>query len=176
MSNTKVCTTCSLEKPLDAFYKDKTKKDGYRTDCKVCRIATSKAYADANRDSVRQRKNEYYHRNKERILNCEVGKERRRQSSKEWKERNPEKARHHRSVYGAKRRATKLNATPAWANQDKINYVYYCRDVVNRVYGGNCEVDHIVPLQGKHVCGLHVHNNLQLLSAKANRSKGARQI
>ena len=76
------------------------------------------------------------------------------------------------STAKARRRAAKLNADVPWADTQAIDFVYYCRDVVNAVYGGDCEVDHIYPLQGKTVCGLHVHNNLQLLSAKANRSKG----
>jgi hypothetical protein len=64
----------------------------------------------------------------------------------------------------AKRRATKLNATPQWANIDVIKEVYM-----------NCpegyHVDHIVPLQGKNVTGLHVETNLQYLPAKVNQSK-----
>jgi hypothetical protein len=146
MSSTRVCTSCSLEKPLDAFYKDKTKRGGYRPDCKVCKRATSKAYSSNNRESESQRHRAYYQSNKKGFVSRK-----------------------------ARRRAAKLHADVPWADQGKIDFVYHCRDVINKVYKGNCEVDHIEPLQGKHVCGLHVHNNLQLLSAKANRSKGARR-
>ena len=65
----------------------------------------------------------------------------------------------------AKRRADKLNATPKWTNLKKIKEIYK-----------NCprgyHVDHIVPLQGENVSGLHVENNLQYLTAKQNIAKG----
>ena len=172
MSNTKVCTKCSLEKPLDAFNKDKYKKDGYMHHCKECK----KEYYNKNREAIAKQRVGYRQKNRERLVAqtkewCKNNKERHYVTSREWKKNNRDKC----TAHSAKRRAAKLNATPAWANQEKIDYVYYCRDLVNKVYGGDCEVDHIAPLQGKHVCGLHVHNNLQLLSAKANRSKGARR-
>ena len=72
----------------------------------------------------------------------------------------------------AKRRAAKLSATVPWADYSKISFVYHCRDVLNNVTQGSWEVDHIVPLQGTTVCGLHIHQNLQLLSSTENRSKG----
>lgn len=65
----------------------------------------------------------------------------------------------------AKRRAEKLSATPKWANLEKIKEKYK-----------NCpkgyHVDHYFPLQGENVCGLHVENNLQYLTAEQNISKG----
>jgi len=68
-----------------------------------------------------------------------------------------------------KRRAIKLKAIPKWCNLDRIKEIYK-----------NCpkgyHVDHIVPLQGKNVCGLHVENNLQYLTAEQNIAKGNKLI
>lgn len=65
----------------------------------------------------------------------------------------------------ARYRARKLNAITKWADVEKIKQIY-----------NNCpegyHVDHIIPLQGKYVCGLHVENNLQYLLASENLSKG----
>ena len=64
----------------------------------------------------------------------------------------------------AKRRADKLRATPKWSNLVAIQQFYK-----------NCpsgyQVDHIVPLRGQNVSGLHVINNLQYLPAPENASK-----
>ena len=65
----------------------------------------------------------------------------------------------------SKKRALKLKAIPKWANLEKIKEIY-----LKRKQGYH--VDHIIPLQGKNVCGLHVENNLQCLKAKYNLSKG----
>lgn len=64
----------------------------------------------------------------------------------------------------ANRRAMKVKATPSWVNLEKIKEMYL-----------NCpkgyHVDHIVPLKGVLVCGLHVENNLQYLSVEDNKKK-----
>lgn len=68
-----------------------------------------------------------------------------------------------------KRRSARLNANVAWTDHERIKEIYK-----------NCpkgyHVDHIIPLQSKIVCGLHVENNLQYLTAKENISKGNRFI
>ena len=64
----------------------------------------------------------------------------------------------------AKYRSSKNNACPAWVDLQEIKQFYH-----------NCpegyQVDHIVPLRGKYVCGLHVLWNLQYLNKSDNCSK-----
>jgi 5-methylcytosine-specific restriction endonuclease McrA len=95
----------------------------------------------------------------------------------EWQKNNPDKIKQYRlkqkvsgkdAAKAAKRRAAKLKATPAWADLEEIKNVY-----LEAQYFG-MHVDHIIPLQGKNVCGLHVWDNLQLLPAVDNIRKGNR--
>ena len=69
------------------------------------------------------------------------------------------------------RKATKLNATPSWANLEQIKRIYStCANITKRT-GIEHHVDHIIPLQGENVCGLHVENNLAIIPAKMNLQK-----
>ena len=81
--------------------------------------------------------------------------------------RTSEKGRAIYNFHSAMRRANVLQATPKWANLEKIREFYL-----------NCpkgyHVDHIVPLKGKDVCGLHIETNLQYLPALQNIKKGNR--
>lgn len=73
----------------------------------------------------------------------------------------------HRSEYNArnaKRRSDKIYATPRWADLDLIKRIYENAE--------GAHVDHIIPLNGDTVCGLHVENNLQYLTAEENSKKG----
>lgn len=76
--------------------------------------------------------------------------------------------------YVRKRQASKLNAAPEWANDFFIAEIYDLAVRRTRTTKIKWHVDHIVPLQSKLVCGLHVHTNLQVLTAVANRVKGNR--
>ena len=59
---------------------------------------------------------------------------------------------------------------PPWRDRQKIKEIYERRDILNEA-GGTYHVDHIIPIQGGKVCGLHVHDNLQVLKASENLRK-----
>lgn len=74
----------------------------------------------------------------------------------------------------AYRKARKLQATPAWANEAEIESIYNEARRLTEETGVRYEVDHIVPLISPIVSGLHVPANLRPLPATFNRSKGNR--
>ena len=67
----------------------------------------------------------------------------------------------------------KKHQYPAWADHKAIKMMYRAAQVF-RVSGFDVQVDHIIPLQGKTVRGFHVHNNLQIITAKRNQMKSNR--
>jgi 5-methylcytosine-specific restriction endonuclease McrA len=71
----------------------------------------------------------------------------------------------------AKRRSAKLERTPGWVEQDDIDALYVLARKLTELTGVPMDVDHIIPLQGSSVSGLHVPRNLQLLARPLNRSK-----
>jgi len=73
-----------------------------------------------------------------------------------------------------KRRCTKTNATPLWVENNKIIFLYKKKISLNLKWNVNFNVDHIIPLISKYVCGLHCFDNLQLIDSQLNQSKGNR--
>ncbi len=184
MCETKFCHRCEVTKASTEFHKDRTKLDGLHTLCKTCkevaqkkwRLANSrteyqKQYRVENRESLLEGKKQWYRDNLDRH----------KANMKSWAKNNKEdySAIQHRyrlnnlgkfASKETKRRAIKLSALPKWLNkaqQVEIEYMY----LYNQIMPGDWHVDHIVPLQGEKICGLHIPGNLQILSATANLVK-----
>ena len=128
---------------------DKKKYQKHKENIKL----KTREYAIKNKEKVKKWKENYSLKNKERI----------KKNKRLYFLNNREYYRHLYNV----RRAKKLQATPKFADLNKIKEIYK-----------NCpkgyEVDHIIPLINKNVCGLHVEWNLQYLTSTENRRKGNR--
>lgn len=74
----------------------------------------------------------------------------------------------------AARRAALLNQTPPWANKGLTRAVYAEAARLTNQTGVFHDVDHVVPLRGRLVSGLHVHYNLKPIPWHVNRSKSNR--
>jgi hypothetical protein len=76
-----------------------------------------------------------------------------------------------------KRRAAKINRTPVWLTEDDhwmIEQAYELAELRTKMFGFVWEVDHVLPLQGKIISGLHIPINLQVIPAILNRQKNNR--
>lgn len=127
---------------------------------KAERKAYQTSYYLENRELVAQRNSKWYHSNKEKAA----------EKLRRYYRNNP----HAAALNCAKRRAAKLQATPPWLTAEhwqEIEAVYEQAALLSAETGIKHEVDHIEPLQGRTVCGLHVPWNLQVLTLPANRSK-----
>lgn len=119
--------------------------------CRACRPIHNKAKYLREPEKAKAANAKWLARNRERM----------RVLNREWAKRNRAKLNYKRSL----RRAAEIQATPAWANTGAIAEMY------RRGHIQGMDVDHIVPLRGKTVCGLHVEYNLQLLPPAENRRK-----
>jgi hypothetical protein len=155
--------------------------------CRECNKIECRKYQEKNRDKIADRKRkqreatkeqqtaysrEYYNRNRERRLQKARDWHAANKSSvaarhEQWRKENASK----RVASVGKRNAIKLKAMPVWADEDKINAFYEEAARLSEETGIKHHVDHIFPLQGKTCCGLHVHTNLQILTALENVSK-----
>jgi hypothetical protein len=92
-----------------------------------------------------------------------------------WKKENSGKVR----ADTVKRRAAKINRTPKWVTSEEhwlIEQAYELAQLRTKVFGFSWHVDHIIPLQGKHVSGLHVPTNLQVIPWRDNVSKANKYL
>lgn len=169
----KHCNTCDTTKELSEFHKHSKSPDGYKNTCKICRNALNKEYRKRNKEKVKAYHKEHYEKNKEEHLKrCVEWQQRNKIKVKQYQQRYRKKHSGRVTAKNRKRELAKLERTPLWADNDKINGTYMLAQYLMETYGCAIHVDHIVPLRGELVSGLHVENNLQLLFAEDNLRKG----
>lgn len=190
--NTKKCTKCKEERTLNDFCKNKALKDGINSTCKSCIKAYKKAYRSTERGKAKEAASGKVWYDAHRKEQLESFKDYRKKNlkkikskQKDWYGGNKEHTlarmreyyRTHKEevrALNARYRAKRLQATPLWTNFDKIKEFYKEARLLTEETGVPHEVDHIYPLQGKTCCGLHIENNLQVITMEENRNKSAK--
>jgi len=171
----KTCACCKEVKPLTEFCKSAKRKDGHHYYCKPCHSASNKRWRDANLKQARATSLAYRLANPEK---CHA-------ASKAWEKANPEKVKAWRERYSKENaaylqdkcvryRAGKANRTPSWLTESdwlQIQCKYQVAAMYNREGLDRWDVDHVIPLYGKKVSGLHVPSNLRVIKADENKRK-----
>jgi hypothetical protein len=191
MSHKKECTCCGLILNFDCFHKNKNGQYGLHSKCKECKKQYHKnwylknkekrdeqksiykknnkekiklqtrEYLKKNKGSVSKRQREYYLENRDEIL-----KKCRDRYNVQYKE-NPAKIASKSRARDVHRANMYSKLSPALKAEVDGIYIF-CK-----IFNG-FEVDHIVPIKGEKISGLHSPFNLQAISISENRSKGNR--
>ena len=122
-------------------------------------------------------KRSYYEKNKETVIAKAASRspEERRQARSRHKERNPEL---YKELVSLRRRRFR-QATPKWLSAEQkleIRLKYRLAIELSRRTGVRHADDHIVPLQGEEVCGLHVPWNLAVVTQAENLKKSNKLV
>ena len=134
-------------------------RENYKKD-RERQIAGSKLYYKIHREKYSIYNREWRERNKDWV----------RERARKWCNLNYAKVR----MYYAHRQKNIATATPKWADFRKIESIYAeCKNRSDSA-GVPHHVDHIVPLVHPLICGLHVDENLQIITKSANSKKGNR--
>lgn len=169
------CVICHSE-----YYSNKKEKllqyqnDRYRSNKEKC-LQYQKEYYALNKNYYKQYRDEYFRNNPEKFKKYNKdyyinNKEKCLQYSKNYRLKNPEKVKEIRSF----RRASKLQRTPGWlTNEDRkhIKWLYAFAAHLTKLKGVPYHVDHIIPLLGKNVSGLHIPSNLRVIPGIENIKK-----
>lgn len=198
----KCCCRCGDEFPATAefFIRNKNSRDGLTSQCRSCRALMWRAQYEKNRAhyitkstaSTRSRRQRDDVKERERIASREakrlrladpVEREKHRHRTREWFRKNrdqvramPSRDKALRAHYTARRTADQLLATPPWTDLDRIAAFYREAKRLTEATGVPHEVDHIVPLRHPAASGLHVPENLRVVTRAENRSKSNRVI
>ena len=159
----KTCSQCKQLKSKIDFSKDHEKHDGYRSNCKSCSKKSKTEWYQCNKAAVKEVVKTW----------AQANPEKKKVYDERWRRNNPEQ----QCIRTRKYQTSKNNRMPAWLTEEQhaqIETLYLLAKELQWLSEEPLQVDHIVPLQGKNVSGLHVPWNLQILPKKLNCTKGNR--
>ena len=166
---------CKDTKPLVMFSPDARTRSGVQSRCKPCQASVNQIARANNpekhRAAVKVSTQKHYAGKLKRNAAYRLDNP---EKIAAWKRQDRLKNRGRVLADNAYRRAATKQRTAAWANLAAIKSIYEEAQQVSMLVGEWYHVDHVIPLIGKDVCGLHVETNLQIISAIENLRKGVR--
>lgn len=172
MHDAKRDKTIIREKAIARYWEDAEK---YRLEKRMLRQMYPEKYREMDKQRYEKEKEkrlenarQYYQKNKSAVLdNNAKWREQHKSDISEYLKKNA----HRYRPYAALRQEHIKRATPPWVDMKAIDGIYLEALSLQKSDGIPREVDHIIPLRGKLVSGLHVQNNLQILTQSENRRK-----
>lgn len=182
------CNKCRISMREDNFSLSKLKQNSHFSTCKQCIQNYNRKHYEENKDKKSKKGKEWYLKNKGKVLDYLKNYRKMNPSTKSIKLTPEERQlreiirekdyRYNNSdrinARNMKYHCEKLNRTPKWLSKDQleeINKYYKLAKEMELLDNIKREVDHIIPLRGDTVSGLHVPWNLQILTLSENRSK-----
>lgn len=177
----KICNKCQQAKEISLFYANKRMKDKLNTFCIECHKADNVARKHKNRANQEFKAKELVYKKEYRERTIaeraaymaewrEINREWVLRYSKEYRDTN--KARY--NFLCQKRKIDLIKRTPMWLTEDDcwlMSEAYELAALRTAATGVKHHVDHIIPLRGKIVSGLHVPQNLQVIPWIDNQRK-----
>ena len=177
----KQCNKCKQDKSLNSFYKNVRMKDGLNTFCIDCHKLDNVARKLVNRrdSAFKEKELQYKKLYRERTIS------QRASYMKAWRQQNEQhvlqydknyrKDNKHKSNYLCQlRKISIMQRTPRWLSENDlwmIEEAYKLASLRTKLFGFSWHVDHVIPLRGRLVSGLHSPYNLQIIPASLNQRK-----
>lgn len=164
----RACVDCGVD--ITFVYNPK-----HGSHCRPCISAYHKAYREANAEKIAAQKAEWKQANKEHVAArdkayAEANPEKKTQARKKWIAANPGKDTAAKALNAQKRK----KRIPTWLSEDDkwlVEQAYELAAIRSKIFGFKWHVDHVIPLNGKRVSGLHVPTNLQVVPWIENLKK-----
>lgn len=169
----KTCLECGESKELSAFSRYSAKRETRRNKCKTCAQnevalwkvqnpekvkASSKKWHEGRKEVNNKRSSAYRAANPEKV----------KKVVSNWKKKNKGLV----NFYNVMREQRIFQATALWADLEKVKQLYKLAATWNEIWPEDpVHVDHIIPLKGKNVSGLHTELNLRIIRAADNIRK-----
>lgn len=149
-----VCARCKETKFSTEFSPRNDRPGGFHYSCKNCLRDAARVVRVKQGGAAKDEKQRQMAVNRSRL----------------WRKNKPA----HRNALKAAYKSSLKGATPIWLTPEQkkeIIYLYEYAQECRVLTGDEYQVDHIIPIRGKNVCGLHVPWNLQVLPSDLNRRK-----